>query len=482
MTGNTYCAADGGNALSLLPRSVAEILLADRSTGRNIIWATDEYSPLGRGYGATDEMTLESALAAGVPKPRTGKGRDRQTARTRGFAEVYTPAWVCGMQADLLDRALFGAAGPECAPDGDAYINAKILEAACGEVPYIAGMYDAATGEPVAVGSRAGHLDRKLSAAKARAGADSAAFHALAEAAVRSVYGYEWQGDSLLMSRINVLLSYAEHCEAATGAPPDEDRLARIACIVSWNFWQMDGLKGVTPLSCHDEPAVVSEALFGFDDECHGSEREKIACRGCVAGGMANHNGTYCMIRPWDGRADAAERFADAGPCSRMRFDAVTGNPPYPVMDGDGTTDRSSPIYQMFFESAKSLAPRAISMIMPARWYSGGKGLDWFRERMLGDDRIAEIRDFSDASDCFAGVEIKGGVCILLWDASHSGPCTVRSYSGGSETSSSVRPLRDSRLGLGFFVRYNQAISILGKVEAAGEPTFDGLVGASKIG
>ena len=158
-----------------------------------------------------------------------------------------------------------------------------------------------------------------------------------------------------------------------------------------------------------------------------------------------------------------------------MKFDVIIGNPPYQLQDA-GESTGASPIYQLFVEQAKKLQPRYISMIIPARWFAGGKGLDGFRDTMLKDRRISHLVDFHDASDCFPGVEIKGGVCYFLWDAKYSGDCEITPVVQGRRLDPMERDLSEHDV----LVRFNRAISILAKVQALEDPTFTARISSRK--
>lgn len=153
-----------------------------------------------------------------------------------------------------------------------------------------------------------------------------------------------------------------------------------------------------------------------------------------------------------------------------MKFDVIIGNPPYQLSDG-GAQASATPIYNLFVEQAKKLNPRYLSMIIPARWYAGGKGLDDFREKMISDKRVRILHDYLNASDCFGnGVEIKGGVCYFLWDRDHEGTCLIITHQDGQETSQSERYLKIGNNDV--FIRRNEAISIYTKVSEFGENSF----------
>ena len=161
-----------------------------------------------------------------------------------------------------------------------------------------------------------------------------------------------------------------------------------------------------------------------------------------------------------------------------MKFDVIIGNPPYQLSDGGGRESGAISLYDKFILQAKKLNPRYLSMIVPARWYSGGKGLDSFREQMITDKSMSILHDFPETSDCFPGLNIRGGVCYFLWEREYDGQCKVFNHKNGKIVSESTRLLKED--GLKTFVRYNEAISILKKVMDFQEPTFSSRVSSRK--
>lgn len=160
-----------------------------------------------------------------------------------------------------------------------------------------------------------------------------------------------------------------------------------------------------------------------------------------------------------------------------MKFDVIIGNPPYQLDDG-GAQASASPIYHLFIKQAIKLNPRYLSMIVPSRWFTGGKGLDDFRNEMLHDKRLKIIHDYPDASDCFAGVEIKGGVNYFLWDKEYDGDCKIVTHSGDQVISELTRPLLED--GANIFIRNNDLISIYRKVKGFHEKSFSSIVSSMK--
>src|SRR5438093_7383811 len=172
--------------------------------------------------------------------------------------------------------------------------------------------------------------------------------------------------------------------------------------------------------------------------------------------GLETH--AYAFIHTNDIKTRLAELFG-----GDMQFDVIIGNPPYQLnTDGYGTQAR--PIYQQFVQQAKALDPRFLCMVIPARWFAGGMGLDEFRESMLTDDRVRSIDDYLTASDVFPGVGLKGGVCYFLWDRDNPGTCRVATYYKNEPPSTSTRPLLEE--GADVFIRFNEGLSIVKNVVA----------------
>lgn len=160
----------------------------------------------------------------------------------------------------------------------------------------------------------------------------------------------------------------------------------------------------------------------------------------------------------------------------KMKFDVIISNPPYQLSDG-GNAASAIPIYHKFIQQAKKLSPRFLTMIVPSRWFSGGRGLDAFRDEMLHDDRIRIIHDYPDASELFPGVEIKGGVCYFLWVRDERGNCSVYNHERNECRSMQTRPLLES--GMETFIRYNEQISVYHKVRKYNETSFSDIVSAN---
>ncbi len=292
-------------------------LLKDHTMSRvkgvdwNIFWATSDYEHLGEGFLYNDQILPDNITGkyGNVVQPRTCKDRHIQLMRSRDKAEVFTPSWICNAQNNLIDNAWFGREGvfntenddhtwtvnpePITFPDGKTwkdYVRDTRLEITCGEAPYIASRYDTVTGEFIPLEKRIGLLDRKLRVVSENCHTTTAWLEA-AQTAYKNIYGYEWQGDSLLIARETLLYSFIEYYRAKFDKDPQDKSINHIAYIISWNLWQMDGLKFVVPNSCGH--AKIMESLFGDDDA------KDCPCIGCDNGDFFKHNGIYCQIRDW---------------------------------------------------------------------------------------------------------------------------------------------------------------------------------------
>lgn len=301
------------NFIKHLDESLLSILLKDRSSGKNIIWATDTYSSHGVGFGSYDQIT--SALITGkrgsIIKPRTEKSKREQQYRIKNKAEVFTPSWVCNKQNNLVDNAWFGrenvfntetengwiaTTAKIIFPDTDGktwrdYVKANRLEITCGEAPYLTSRYDTVTGEYIEIKDRIGLLDRKLRVVSENVDSEPK-WYDWAIAALKSVYGFDWQGDNVLIARENLLFTFIDAYIDKFDVPPINDYLKEVAKILSWNIWQMDGLKFVIPNSCKPTPKLQ---ISLFDDE-----EQQEECEGCKKGDNTKHTGIYCEIMDWE--------------------------------------------------------------------------------------------------------------------------------------------------------------------------------------
>lgn len=301
------------NSVMELDSELLTILLQDKNSGKNIIWATEDYSEYGYGFGKTDEIYVRSITGANgnIIRPRTEKTKKEQQTRIKDKAEVFTPSWVCNKQNNLVDNAWFGrenvfntehektwitTKGKIEFPSTDGkgwedYIAANRLEISCGEGPYLASRYDTVTGKAIALKNRIGLLDRKLRVVSENVSIE-AEWYKWAKKAIQSIYGYDWQGDNVLLTRENLLYTFIDYYVAKFDVYPIKEYLREIAEILSWNIWQMDGLKFVIPNSCHNE-TIVEYFLWG-------EETHEEYCEGCRKNNRNKHNGIYCYIMDWE--------------------------------------------------------------------------------------------------------------------------------------------------------------------------------------
>lgn len=467
------------------PTFILKTLLCDRTTGRNIIWADNEYEALGDGYMGDDEITVEkiTGMNSGVIKPRIAKEQERQSQRTKSRAEVFTPSWLCNQMNNDLDEVWFGkrdAFNTEAVVDDGvktwtatngpiefpkakghgwhAYVEAPRLEVTCGEAPFVCSRYDTVTGDELPVHERVGFLDRKLRVVTEKTKTRKEWVRRALDA-LRATYGFEYQGDNLLIARINVLETFAEHLRDRWGSPPEQDELEQAAWIVSWNFWQMNGFTDAVPTNKmgaevestlgafeEPEPGPMQPSLFDLFDDVFPDETAEETNEEAP-----KETVPLCVIYDWQ-NGEPFEFATLKGKASAMgkKFYAVIGNPPY--QEESEVNQRKTPIYNYFMDESFKVATKA-ELITPARFLfdAGQTPKDWNR-KMLRDSHFKVMKFIADASTVFSEVEIKGGVAVTYRDAD-----------------SEFEPI-------GTFVAWEPMRSVLSKVGAACEPSLAGSV------
>ena len=299
--------------LLALSAEVLDTLLRDHTTGQNIFWATHDYEALGRGYDYHAPILPELITGQGgmVIRPRVLKTKAEQVDRSKDMAEVFTPSWVCNAQNNLIDEAWFGRTNVFNTEDATShtwlattdriefpddktwkdYVRATRMEMTCGEAPYLVSRYDATTGEPIPISQRIGLLDRKLRVVSENT-ETSSEWLEWAQTAYKNIYGFEWQGDNLLLAREALLWTFIEYYQEKFHKAPLLKSINFIAYIISWNLWQMDGLKGVVPESCRNGVMEKELTLFG-------EQEKQVNCLGCQHDDIRKHNGQYCLLRDW---------------------------------------------------------------------------------------------------------------------------------------------------------------------------------------
>lgn len=290
-----------------------QLLLVDKTTGENLLWCTTDYVDYGPEYDEHSQMKVELITneLSTVIQPRAAKSKEIQLNRIKKRAEVFTPSWICNEQNNLVDEAWFGRKNVFNKPNGQTwktntakikfndknktwkdYVLSNRLEITCGEAPYLVSRYDTTTGEFIPVLKRIGILDRKLRVVNENCETDKEWLE-WSKKAFQSTYGYEFQGDSVLIARENLLYDYIDFFRERFNREPKYKELKPIAEIIAWNIWQMDGLKGVVPYSCHD--AVVEDDQINL----FGNDVKVVQCYGCQRDSINEHNGIYCNIKDW---------------------------------------------------------------------------------------------------------------------------------------------------------------------------------------
>ncbi len=264
--------------------NLLDILLIDQATKKNIIWATDSYEKYGKGFSSTEYIKpalITDEKYSMFIQPRAVKSREEQSQRTRDKGEVFTPIKIVDQMNKLVDRSSIDKF------NWQSYISEIKLEITCGEAPFIVSRYNpVAHGEIIQIKNRVGFLDRKLYVISKFCSTPKE-WLKWAKIAYQSSYGYEWQGDSLLIARENLLYTLIDYYKEKFGRKPSLSVQEEFAEIISWNIFQMDGLKYVVPMSCKTEHR---NTLF---------DQDTIECEGCKFNITSKHNGVYAKIMDW---------------------------------------------------------------------------------------------------------------------------------------------------------------------------------------
>ena len=473
----------------------------NKTVNANICWATDNYETVGFRYN--DKIQIESITGANkyLVRPRAAKSKEEQEKRTRDKGEVFTPSWVCNAQNNLIDDAWFGQSGLFNKQDEESHLwipnNNKIpfsttkgktwqdyvcdnrMEMSCGEAPYLVSRYDATTGNIIPISSRIGIFDRKLRVVGENV-QNVDEWYLWAFAALKSTYGYEWQGDNLLLAREAVFYTFIDFYKdfvrqrKLNYIEPSQSLLLHVAKIISWNIFQMDGIKMVLPVSGED--ARLKEQSSSLDAVKESGKSDKNHRKNKV-----RHNGIRQVVADWNkltwSENEEPVAIVEFHKSNDLKFNAIVGNPPYHQVDG-GAGASAIPIYDSFVNSAKQMSNKYISVIMPSRWMTGGRGLEKFRASMLDDTHISKLYDHYRANDCFSNVEIKGGVCYFLWDKNHNKECDIHTYGANGYIQHSERFLKEKDEKI--FIRDPELIEIKRQVEIMGEKSFESIVSSMK--
>ena len=386
-------------------------MLRDKTTKNNIMWATDAYAHYGHDYERNEE--IHSHLITGenidIIKTRARKEFEQQNQRTRKRAEVFTPMWICRFMIDKADEEWFGY--PDVFFKGEEpvneirffekrhtwqkYVDSKRLEITCGEAPYLMSRYDVATGEIVPIEKRCGILDRKLRVVGENT-FDEDEWLKWAIRALQATYGYEFQGDNLLIARINMLCTFEDYLKQRWKRTLTQKEKEKIVNIITWNIWQMDGLSYTIPFR-EAKPDFVQLSLFyDFDEDITKGTQPKSR----IFDWRADRSGTFIGIKEGE---------------NNMKFDFIIGNPPYQE-ETESESTRMPPIYHLFMDDAYEISNK-VCLITPARFlFNTGFTPTAWNLKMLNDTHFKVLFYEPISEKVFPNTDIKGGVIISYRD------------------------------------------------------------------
>ena len=365
------------------------ILLKDRTTNKNIVWASPSYEGMGKPFCANQPIKKNLIIGPydSIIQPRVEKNKRNQEIRTRKRGEVFTPPWIVDKQVSIVLEEI-GYISFE------SFIALRWLEITCGEGPYIVTRYDSISGDIIPINKRVGFLDRKLQRIVEQSTTEKE-FIKWSKIAYESSYGYELQGDSLLLARENLLLSFCEYYDYKFGKLPTIKVIKQIATIISYNIFQMNGLTKQSPYS-DDSMGNIQLNLF---DEVNDQGQK---------------GGRFTLVKDWNNKVLISIDSISKGD-EMMKFDVVIGNPPYQE-EAQGTSTKDMPIYHKFIDSAIEVGEKAC-LITPARFLfnAGGTPKKWNRE-ILKNPHVKVPYYEQNSAKVFPNTDIKGGIAITIFD------------------------------------------------------------------
>lgn len=396
---------------------VLKQILLDKTTNSNILFATNDY--LYNGIDFETKITLDAfkdSLFRVSLQPRVAKKRDEQISRQKQKAEVFTPAWLCNVMNNTLDKLYFNKPPFNVEKskfwsvinkkipfinnkEWQDYVNLRVLEITCGESPFIVTRYDSLTGKVIDFRRRVGILDRKLRVINENT-TTKKEWIEWTYRAFRSCYGYEFSGDNLLIARINLLITFVEHTKFKWQTNPTKTQLKTISNIITWNFWQMDGLNGKIP-----------------------------------------YNDLYAKIINW--QINKPLCFNDIKKENEMKFDFIIGNPPYQkYLENDNETF-APPVYDKFMDASYEISDK-VCLITPARFlFNAGATSKAWNEKMLNDKHFKVLKFVQKSNEVFSNTDIKGGVAIHYRDATQNFGAMLF-YSPHAEILSLIKKVKNS--------------------------------------
>ena len=388
-------------------------MLLDKTTKQHIMWATGAYASLGGRYEYNGEITpdLITGEHASVIKTRARKAMEQQSARTRQHAEVFTPLWMCRMMNDYVDEVWFGAkeaffkdGTPTAAvefPKGkkwERYVDSRRLEITCGEAPYLVSRYDVETGEAIPIRERVGLLDRKLRVVGEKTRTEEEWLEWTMRA-FWATYGYEFQGDNVLIARVNLLMTFEEYLQERWKRKPTRAEYEKIANIITWNIWQMDGLTGTVPYGTPEEQFQQID-WFGMFGEREDKEKQP-----------------RCLVHNWTGGGSVEFLSLPVKGKKAMKFDFIIGNPPYQDETIGENKTFAPPIYHLFLDGTYKISEH-VELIHPARFlFNAGSTPKEWNKKMLDDPHLKVLYYEPNSSKVFVNTDIKGGIAITYHDA-----------------------------------------------------------------